>query len=123
MRPRFYSRLAIGISTVFLSAIFGAILMASNFKAAGYGKYRAPLIVLALIWGGLIRTRMARFFPNELIALLVFNIIGAVILAYPVWDNFLGEHTEYETRPVWQPILIFTGICAALLAVTIFTRP
>jgi hypothetical protein len=122
MKPRFYSRQAIGISTVFLSAICGSILMAYNLKAAGKGKYAALVIILSFVWGGLMRTKLESFFPNPLIALLVFNSAAAVILASPVWDNFLGEYTEYEKRPAWKPVLIFVGICMALLALNFLSR-
>ncbi|WP_162915556.1 hypothetical protein [Paraflavitalea soli] len=85
-------------------------------REAGKGKMAWPIVLCSLFWYKFIETLGGNLFPKySLFPLIIANVLGAVILAYPLWYNLLDDVREYEKRPVWKPVLIFLGICAVLL--------
>jgi hypothetical protein len=116
MKPRFYPRLAIALCTLFMTTFFGAVLFAYNLRAAGKGKMAWPIVLCSLFWFPFIEKLTSTLFPQiSLFPLIIANVLGAVILAYPLWYNLLDDIREYEKRSVLKPVLIFVGICAVLI--------
>lgn len=116
MKPRFYSRLAIALCTLFLTTFFGAVLFSYNLREAGKGKMAWPIVLCSLFWYKFIETLSSSLFPqSSLIPLIISNVLGAIILVYPLWYNLLDDVREYDKRSVLKPVLIFVGICAVLL--------
>ena len=122
MKPRFYSKVAIGLSTLFLMPFFGCILFAYNLKEIGKQQLRLFFIVAGILWSVLSRKFVGEIFENALIELLVSNFVGAVILSFS-WDKFFSGYTSFETKKVWKPVLIFIGICLVSLLIQLFAFP
>jgi len=120
-KPRFYSKNAIAIWTTILSPFFGSILFSFNLKAVGKAKYAALFIIAGIFWTIGFRRLTASLIPYPLLQLLIGNLTGSLLLTFSFWNKLLGDHPEYESRPVWKPVLIFTGICVALLSFNFFS--
>ncbi len=116
MKPRFYTRLSIALCTLFLTSFFGAVLFTYNLREAGKGKMAWPVVLCSVFWYPFIERLTGRLFPQlSLIPLIIANVLGAIILAYPLWYNLLDDVREYEKRSVLRPLLIFLGICAVMV--------
>lgn len=115
MKPRFYSKLAIGVLTLFLSPFFGAILFSYNLREIGKGKLSPYFIVVGIFWTFIFKKLTEGFIENTLIQLLFSNLLGSLVLTFFLWDKFFLNYPEYETKKVWKPLFIFVGICVALI--------
>lgn len=118
MKPRFYSRLAIALCTLFMTTFFGAVLFSYNLREAGKGKMAWPIVLCSLFWYPFIERLSSSLFPQlSIFPLIIANVLGAIILAYPLWYNLLDDVREYDKRSVLKPVLIFVGICAVSILV------
>jgi hypothetical protein len=120
-KKKFYSKNAIAISTFILSPIMGCILFAYNLKEVGKGRLAPVFIVLSFVWAFAVRKLISYITSSALLQLYVTNLLASLLLTYFVWNKFLGNSTEYETRPAWKPISIFVSVCVALLAFNFFS--
>jgi hypothetical protein len=115
MKPRFYSKEAIAIGTVFLTPIFGCILLAANLRVVGKGRISPLLIIGSILYTGLLNQFIRAWIPNPLVQLFLSNAIAAALLVTWVWNHFLADYPFFEKRSPWKVVIIFTGICVALL--------
>jgi putative flippase GtrA len=115
MKPRFYSKEAIAIGTIFLTPILGCILLGANLREAGKGKMTPFLIFGSVVWTGLMNQITRVWIPNPLIQLFLSNAIAAALLVTVAWNYFLPDYPVFEKRSPWKVVIIFTGICVALL--------
>ena len=115
MKPRFYSKSAIGILTFFLSPFFGAILFSYNLREIGKGKLSPYFIVIGIFWSFIFKKLTEGFIANLLIQLLFSNLLGSLVLTFFLWDKFFINYETYETKKVWKPLFIFVGACVALI--------
>jgi hypothetical protein len=120
-KPKFYSKNALAIWTIILSPFLGCILFSYNLKAFGKGKFAILFIIVGIFWNVGFRKLTATFIPNPLLQLLIANVTGSLILTFFFWNKLLGNDTEYDSRPVWKPVLIFAGICLLLLSINFFS--
>jgi hypothetical protein len=118
--PRFYSKNAIAVWTIILSPLLGCILFAYNLKAVGRGKLALLFVLAGIAWTVVIKKLTGSIFSNPLLQLMISNLLGSVLLTFLFWKILLGDNTEYKSRPVWKPVLIFTGICVLLLSINYF---
>jgi hypothetical protein len=119
-KKKFYSKNAIAISTFILSPIMGCILFAYNLKEMGKGRLAPVFILLSFIWAFAVRKLLSYITSSAFLQLYITNLLASLLLTFLIWNKFLGDDTEYESRPVWKPISIFVGICIALLAFNFF---
>lgn len=115
MKPRFYSKEAIAIGTIFLTPILGCILFGANLRAVGKGKMTPFLIIGSVVWTGLMNQIARAWIPNPLVQLFLSNALAAALLVTFVWNYFLSEYPVFEKRSPWKVVIIFTGVCVALL--------
>lgn len=115
MKPRFYSKEAIAIGTVFLTPILGCILFGANLRAAGKGKMTPFLIIGSIIWTGVLNQFTRTWIANPLIQIFLSNAIAAALMVTVVWNYFLSEYPVFERRSPWKVVIIFSGVCVALL--------
>ena len=120
MKPRFYSKEAIGVSSLFLTPLFGCILFAYNLKEIGLQRLSPFFIIGGILWSVVVRKLVGEILQDDLFQLVVSNAAGAAILGFFLWDRFFGNYPSYDTRKVWKPLIVFTSICLALLLFQIF---
>jgi hypothetical protein len=120
MKPKFYSKATIGISTIFLSPFFGGILFAYNLREIGKGKVAPIIIIVGMFWMLLFRKLTESFLSNSLLQLFIGNLVGSVILTFILWDSFFLNYPSYDTKKVWKPLLVFVSICVALILLQFF---
>lgn len=115
MKPRLYSRLAIGLCTLFLTTILGCVLFAANLNQTDRGKYSYYFFIGGICWYSITITLVDRLLPNtSFLPLLVTNVLGSIILSYPLWNRFFGQYQEYEVRSVEKPVVLFVGFCTVI---------
>ncbi len=115
MKPKFYSKEAIAGLTL-LSPILGCILFSYNLRAIGKGRFSPYFIIASIIWILLIKGLLTGKIDDPLFQLLIAGISGSLLMTFFIWDKFLSSYPIYEKKKVWKPILIFLGICVALIA-------
>ena len=120
MKPRFYSKEAIGVSSLFLTPLFGCILFAYNLKEIGLQRLNPFFIIGGILWSLVFRKLVGEILRDNLFQLFVSNAVGAAILGLFLWDRFFDSYPSYDTKKVWKPLIVFTSICLALLLFQIF---
>lgn len=111
MKPRLYSKLTIGVSSIFLAPFFGCILFAYNLREIGKGKYGAYFIIGSLLWN-VIMLKQIIISSNLLVQYLVTNALGGLILSLFFWDTFFAKYGQFENRNPLKPILLYLVICS-----------
>ena len=114
MKPKFYSKEAIGILTLLFSPFLGGILFANNLREVGKGKISPYFIIAGIFW-----TFIIRLLTNGLgivLQIAIGNILGSLLLVYYFWDKFLAGY-HHDKKSFWKPTLIFVGICVALIVI------
>jgi hypothetical protein len=101
--PLLYSKGAVRLFSVLFSAIFGAVLLASNIKdtkkkwvVIGFG---VAFLTLTLIIVNIMP-------PNALWAGLLLNTAGGLGLTTTFWDKYVGKEIKYRAKPIWKPLII-----------------
>jgi len=120
MKPRLYSKTAIGLSTLFLSPFFGCILFAYNLSEVGKQRLNPFFILGGILWTLVFRKLVGEIIQDDLSQFLISNAVGASILSFFFWDNYFGIYASFETKKVWKPLVIFTGICVVLLVLQLY---
>lgn len=114
MKPHFYSKWIIGGLTLLLTPFFGCILFSYNLREIGKSKLVPYFIIAGLFWTFLFKKFSVGVMGDNLFQFFFSNVVGGLILTFICWDKFFINYPTYETKPVWKPLLIFLGICAAL---------
>lgn len=120
MKPKLYSKISIGLSSVFLAPFFGCILFAYNLREIGKGKFSVYFIVGSLLWN-FIMLRQIIISNNFFVQYLVTNAVGALILSLFFWDKFFGTYSEFEKKNPLKPILIYLVICSIPILFVLFS--
>lgn len=115
MKPRFYSKEAIGGLTLLLSPFFGCILFSYNLREIGKGKLSPIFIIAGMFWTFIFKKFTTGLIDNNLFQFILSNIVGSLILSFFLWDKFFIDYPTYEKKKVWKPLIVFVGICGALL--------
>ena len=100
--PLYYSERSIWIFSTVFTVIFGAILLAINLKDS-----TRRLIVIGF---GILYTAVSIYLlnlvPRNTSLTIVSNMIGAIILTNVFWNKYIGEQTQYRSKPIWIPLII-----------------
>ena len=113
--PVFYSKRAIRFLSIFLSTLFGGILLSINLYRID--KKREILYVLSF---SLLFTYgigvLATFYPDYISFIALFmNLLGMIILEEIFWKRLIGNDLKYRKQPVWLALGIGLVIAALLL--------
>ena len=118
LKPRFYSKKAIGILSLLLAPFLGFILFSYNLREIGKRRLSTYFIIGGLIWLPILRLLTIGIGP--LLQVAIGNILGSLLLSFYFWDKYLSDYT-YEKRSFWKPTLIFLGICVGLILLQVLT--
>lgn len=119
MKPKFYSKKAIGILTLIFTPLLGSILFSFNLKEVNKGKIIPIFIIVGLFWTYIFKKLTVGVIDNILIQLIVSNIIGSLIFTFFLWNKFFVDYPEYEKKKVWKPVIIFIVICLVFILISI----
>jgi hypothetical protein len=118
VRPWLYSRRSIFWFSFLFSTIFGGILFAMNLNAIGTKRSRIGLVPVIFYS---ITFPVASFLIIQLLhsenafLSLALNATGSVILSEVLWGRYVGNEMEYESRPIWKPLVLGIVFTFALL--------
>ncbi len=118
MKPKFYSKEAIGILSLLFSPFLGCILFSYNLREIGKSKLSPYFIIGGLIWLPILRLLTNGI--DLLFQLAIVNVLGSLLLTYYFWDKYLDDYT-FEKRSFWKPTLIFLAICGGLILLQVLT--
>jgi Na+/glutamate symporter len=118
MKPRFYSKEAIGLLSLLFSPFLGCILFSYNLREIGKRKLSPYFIIGGLIWLPILRLLTDGI--NLLVQLAIVNILGSLLLTFYFWDKYLANY-HFEKRSFWKPTLIFLGIGGGLILLQILS--
>ncbi len=115
MKPRLYSRLAIGLCALFLTPFFGSILFAANMNETDRGKFSYYFVIGGVCWYSIIDLLIGRLFlPTSFFPFIIANVLGSIVLCYPLWHRFFGQYEHYEIRSVEKPVALFVSFCIVI---------
>jgi hypothetical protein len=108
-KMRFYNKVSIVVFSIFLTGVGAALMFGYNIRKAGKSKLVVPLVLITLVAYGVLRMLLKQIFPGSLFEFLLPNLILGFLLAFPVWNKYLGEF-DYESKIPWIP----TGVAVLL---------
>ena len=107
--------------SAFFCVIFGAVLLAINFRSTESKKGVWGVIVFGLIYTGL-QFRVLSMIGRNTVLTLVCGMLGGMLMNQFFWKKYIGKDTKYRTKPIWKPliigIIIFTPFILAAIYVT-----
>ena len=106
--PKFYNRLSIFIFSIFLSSFFGSILLAQNLNEVNRKNKIFQVILIAIGVNIILFKSLKLLIPNQtwITFYLLPNIIGGLIMAFPIWNYYLSDIKEYKNKNVWGPLIV-----------------
>lgn len=113
--PELYSELAVLGFSIFVTPLFGAILLSMNLKRV----QNISSIPLVLGFGILWYAFTLYVVPDgaSVFQVLLLNAIGGAPLVYVLWPGVLGKGLKYRRRPVLIPIIIAALVYALFILV------
>ena len=121
--PRFFSKKAIVLFSIFTSIFFGSLLYAENLREVGKGRHILVIVLLSMVYTFLAGQLLSTVAPEFIILAPVVNLAGAFVLTGPVWKYHFGEYEEYEKRSVKGPLVVVLLIFALILALVAIKGP
>lgn len=122
--PKLYSRLSIYLFSIFFGVYAGSILQALNCKYIDNKKGFYITLIFGIsysIFQVIIIEYIQEIFINTNINLTYFfSGLGAVILDYYFWNNFISKEFTYRKKEIWLPLIIFTAIYSAFFYLVYF---
>jgi hypothetical protein len=117
--PAYYSEYAIYMFSAFFSVIFGAVLLAINFRSTDTKKGVWEVIAFGIVYTGL-QFGILSMMPRSTLLTLVFSMGGALLMNHFFWKKHIGKDTKYRAKPIWKPLIIALVIFIPLFLAAIF---
>ena len=120
--PKIYSSKAILGFSVFMSSLFGGILLYINLR--NLKKYKGANIVLVI---SIILTLLTYFVmsipenPKSSLAYLC-GFIGGGILSYFLVPKYIPNEVDYPKKQIWKPLIIALLIVIVFISLIIFSN-
>lgn len=120
--PKIYSSKAILGFSVFMSSLFGGILLYINLR--NLKKYKEANIVLVI---SIILTLLTYFVmsipenPKSSLAYLC-GFIGGGILSYFLVPKYIPNEEEFPKKQIWKPLIIAVLIVIVFISLIIFSN-
>ncbi|MFI5204817.1 MAG: hypothetical protein ACHQF2_10010 [Flavobacteriales bacterium] len=119
-RISFYPKWSILLFSALGSVLFGAILMAININKTENKKNTPSTIFFALIFIAVCAKLVTLLKISVIYSVFGQNIIGGLILIFPIWKHNLGAHSNYQPKPIWIPLIILISSITALILLNLF---
>lgn len=119
--PKIYSSKAILGFSVFMSSLFGGILLYINLR--NLKKYKEANIVLVI---SIILTLLTYFVmsipenPKSSLAYLC-GFIGGGILSYFLFPKYIPNEEDFPKKQIWKPLIIAVLIVIVFISLIIFS--
>jgi len=92
--PELYSQRAVWGFSLILAPIFGAILMAMNFKRIEKSRLIFPIVAFGIAWYVLAMLMIPEHSHSS--AVYILNMLGGLVLVYFFWPQFIGKELKYR---------------------------
>jgi FtsH-binding integral membrane protein len=99
-----YSRISILIFSILLSLI-GVLMFIYNLRAVNKNRVSWPLVIASLLVNAILRNIVKLYLRGSVYSLFIPNLIIGLLLAFPVWDKYLGEIQFYRSKNIWIPLI------------------
>lgn len=121
--PKIYSKKVILGFSIFLSTLFGGVLLFQNLLSIN--KKKEAYIVLGIsviitILSGVIVSIPEN--PKSSLAYLC-GVVGGSILSYYFVPMYFPNEEQYPRKAIWKPLMVAVIIVAILLTAAIYSLP
>ncbi|MFZ4928713.1 hypothetical protein [Chryseobacterium sp. Mn2064] len=118
--PKIYSKKAILGFSIFMSTIFGGVLLYQNL--IDINKKKEAYTVLGISIAITILTGVIVNIPENPSTSLSYicGLGGGFLLAYYFMPKYFPNEEQYPTKAIWKPLIIAVIIAAIILALIIY---
>jgi len=117
-----YSPAAVLGFSIFLSPLFGAILLSYNLKKANKKPQANYVIIIGVLFLALGAT-LAYTGRMTQIASIGISVVAGLIFIELFWKKHLGYQTKYKRKSIWKALIIVLGIVALLAGIQFYLNP
>jgi uncharacterized membrane protein YidH (DUF202 family) len=120
--PKIYSKRAILGFSIFLSTLFGGVLLYQNLMDAK--KNKEAYIVLGVSILLTIITIIIVNIPEEPKSSLAYlcGLGGGSLLSYYFVPKYFPNEEQYQKKPIWKPLIIALIIVVIFVALIVYGR-
>jgi hypothetical protein len=115
-KPDLYSRQMVYTFSALFSVVVGVILFIRNLHEIGKKKYTFP-VCMGLLAYFAIGVLILSLWTQYILAPFYFNVIGALIINYLLWDELIGDDLKYNKKSFVKPLII----CMIISVIPIIT--
>lgn len=118
--PKIYSKKAILGFSIFLSTLFGGVLLFQNLLNVNKKKEAYTVLGISIVIT--ILTAVIVNIPEKPISALAYvcGLAGGMLLSDYFVPKYFPNETEYPKKPIWKPLII--GIIIVAILVTLADR-
>ena len=120
--PKIYSSKAILGFSVFMSSLFGGILLYINLRNLKKNKEANIVLVISIILTLL--TYFVMSIPENPKSSLAYlcGFIGGGILSYFLFPKYIPNEEDFPKKQIWKPLIIAVLIVIVLVSLIIFSN-
>ncbi|WP_426478734.1 hypothetical protein ACP3T3_04540 [Chryseobacterium sp. CBSDS_008] len=118
--PKIYSKKAILGFSIFLSTLFGGVLLYQNLIEVNKKKEAYTVLIISILLT--IITGVIVNIPEEPKSSLAYlcGLGGGCLLSYYFMPKYFPDEERYSKKAIWKPLIIGVVIVAILLALIIY---
>lgn len=118
--PKIYSKKAILGFSIFLSTLFGGVLLYQNLIEVNKKKEAYTVLAISILLT--IITGVIVNIPEEPKSSLAYlcGLGGGCLLSYYFMPKYFPDEEKYPKKAIWKPLIIGVVIVAILLALIIY---
>ncbi|MEF9478129.1 hypothetical protein OWR28_10945 [Chryseobacterium sp. 1B4] len=118
--PKIYSKKAILGFSIFLSALFGGVLLYQNLIEVNKKKEAYTVLAISVLLT--IITGVIVNIPEEPKSSLAYicGLGGGSLLSYYFMPKYFPDEEKYPQKAIWKPLIIGVAIVAILLTLIIY---
>ena len=120
--PKIYSSKVILGFSIFLSTLFGGVLLFQNLKDLGKKKEANIVLIFSVLFTALsIYIVNIPENPKSSFAYLC-GFAGGGILSYFFFPKYIKEEGTYPNKPIWKPLIIGAFIIIVFVVLVIYAQ-
>jgi hypothetical protein len=118
--PELYSQKSIVIFSTFFTAIFGAIMMAYNFRKLGNKEKSKSVLIFGFIYALSLMFLISLTDVNMIrLILQIGALIGGFVIIL-IFEKFYPTDLEHRNKPIWKILIYALLISLSLIAISTY---
>jgi len=97
-------------------------MFAYNLRVSGKNKTALPLVLIALVANAVLRQLIKNVLPGSAIELFIPGAICGLILIFPVWDKYLGEFQDSQSKSILIPAIVTVVLYGGFILLGLFLK-